>query len=141
MLLRHLEGILNYCHVIGQFGVVEAVNGNIKALMRRGRGYKLCFASYLAFEGSAAGIAQDRNSRSSGGVLINMGVHIPAQSPFFNLAIGSSLCQPEDQFGHRDIRSRQGTRPRHGLQLALLFSAQAHWFRIEKHAIKTLPEC
>lgn len=40
MPLRHLEGILNYCHAPVRFGVVEAVNGNIKALMRRGRGYK-----------------------------------------------------------------------------------------------------
>jgi transposase len=40
MLLRHQEGILNYCHVPVRFGVVEAVNGNIKALLRRGRGYK-----------------------------------------------------------------------------------------------------
>lgn len=40
MLLRHQEGILNYCRVPVRFGVVEAVNGNIKALLRRGRGYK-----------------------------------------------------------------------------------------------------
>lgn len=40
MLLSHLEGILNYCRVPVRFGVVEAVNGNIKALLRRGRGYK-----------------------------------------------------------------------------------------------------
>jgi transposase len=40
MLLRHQEGLLNYCHVPVRFGVVEAVNGNIKALLRRGRGYK-----------------------------------------------------------------------------------------------------
>jgi transposase len=40
MLLRHLEGILNYCRVKVPFGVVEAVNANIKALLRRGRGYK-----------------------------------------------------------------------------------------------------
>ena len=39
MLLRHLEGILNYCRVRVSFGIVEAVNGNIKALLRRGRGY------------------------------------------------------------------------------------------------------
>lgn len=39
MLLRHQEGILNYCRVKVRFGVVEAVNGNIKALLRRGRGY------------------------------------------------------------------------------------------------------
>jgi transposase len=39
MLLRHQEGILNYCRTKVPFGVVEAVNGNIKALMRRGRGY------------------------------------------------------------------------------------------------------
>jgi transposase len=40
MLLDHLEGILNYCRVPVRFGVVEAINGNIKALLRRGRGYK-----------------------------------------------------------------------------------------------------
>jgi transposase len=40
MLLRHQEGILNYCRVKVPFGVVEAVNGNIKSLLRRGRGYK-----------------------------------------------------------------------------------------------------
>ena len=40
MLLRHQEGILNYCRVKVPLGVVEAVNGNIKSLLRRGRGYK-----------------------------------------------------------------------------------------------------
>lgn len=39
-LLRHQEGILNYCRVPVRFGVVEAVNGNIRALLRRGRGYR-----------------------------------------------------------------------------------------------------
>jgi transposase len=40
MLLNHLEGILNYCRTKIPMGVVEAVNGNIKALIRRGRGYR-----------------------------------------------------------------------------------------------------
>ena len=40
MLLDHLDGILNYCRVKIPLGVVEAVNGNIKALLRRGRGYR-----------------------------------------------------------------------------------------------------
>jgi transposase len=40
MLLRHQEGLLNYCRTPVRFGVVEAVNGKIKALLRRGRGYK-----------------------------------------------------------------------------------------------------
>lgn len=39
MLLDHLDGILNYCRIKVRLGVVEAVNGNIKALLRRGRGY------------------------------------------------------------------------------------------------------
>jgi transposase len=39
MLLDHLDGILNYCRTKVALGVVEAVNGNIKALLRRGRGY------------------------------------------------------------------------------------------------------
>ena len=40
MLLDHLDGILNYCRVKPPLGVVEAINGNIKMLVRRGRGYK-----------------------------------------------------------------------------------------------------
>jgi transposase len=40
MLLDHLEGILNYCRTKVSMGVVEAVNGNIKSLLRRGRGYQ-----------------------------------------------------------------------------------------------------
>ena len=39
MLLDHLDGILNYCRTKVPLGVVEAVNGNIKSLLRRGRGY------------------------------------------------------------------------------------------------------
>jgi len=54
MLLKHLEGILNYCRTKIRMGVVEAVNGNIKALLRRGRGYRdlpylLLKAQRLAF--------------------------------------------------------------------------------------------
>jgi transposase len=40
MLLNHLDGILNYCRVKVPLGVVEAVNGNLMALLRRGRGYQ-----------------------------------------------------------------------------------------------------
>ena len=40
MLLDNLEGILNYCRTKVPMGVMEAVNGNIKSLLRRGRGYK-----------------------------------------------------------------------------------------------------
>ena len=40
MLVDHLEGILNYCRTKVPMGVVEAVNGNIKSLLRRGRGYQ-----------------------------------------------------------------------------------------------------
>ena len=37
MLLKHLDGILNYCRTRLPRGVVEAVNANIKARLRRGR--------------------------------------------------------------------------------------------------------
>ncbi len=40
MLLKHLDGILNYCRTKVRFGVVEALNGNIRMLINRGRGYK-----------------------------------------------------------------------------------------------------
>ena len=40
LLTRHLDGILNYCHEKVPFGTVEAINGNILAMLRRGRGYR-----------------------------------------------------------------------------------------------------
>ena len=40
MCIRDRDGILNYCCTKVRFGVVEAINGNIKTLLRRGRGYK-----------------------------------------------------------------------------------------------------
>ena len=40
MLLKHLDGIVNYCRTKVRFGVVEAVNGNIRMMINRGRGYK-----------------------------------------------------------------------------------------------------
>jgi transposase len=39
MLIDHEEGIANYYRVAVRFGVVEAINGNLRALMKRGRGY------------------------------------------------------------------------------------------------------
>ncbi len=40
MLVKHLDGILNYCRTKVPLGMVEAINGNIKSLLRRGRGYR-----------------------------------------------------------------------------------------------------
>ncbi len=40
LLTRHLEGILNSCHEKVPFGVVEAINGDLRAMLRRGRGYR-----------------------------------------------------------------------------------------------------
>jgi transposase len=39
LLIGHEEGIANYYRVPVRFGVVEAINGNLRALMKRGRGY------------------------------------------------------------------------------------------------------
>jgi len=39
-LVNHLDGIINYCRTKVRFGVVEAVNANIRLLINRGRGYK-----------------------------------------------------------------------------------------------------
>jgi transposase len=39
-LLEHLEGLLAYCKHKVPFGVVEAINGNLRSLIRRGRGYQ-----------------------------------------------------------------------------------------------------
>jgi transposase len=40
MLVKHLDGILNYCRTKVPLSMVEAINGNIKSLLRRGRGYR-----------------------------------------------------------------------------------------------------
>jgi transposase len=40
LLADHLNGILNSCRTKVRFGVVEAINGNIRMLINRGRGYK-----------------------------------------------------------------------------------------------------
>ena len=40
MLLDHFDGLMNYYKFQVRFGVVEALNGNIRLLLRRGRGYK-----------------------------------------------------------------------------------------------------
>jgi len=39
-LLKHVDGIANYCETKVRFGVVESVNGNIRMLINRGRGYQ-----------------------------------------------------------------------------------------------------
>jgi len=39
-LYDHIHGILAYCKHKVPFGVVEAINGNLRALIRRGRGYQ-----------------------------------------------------------------------------------------------------
>jgi len=39
-LLKHVAGIANYCQTKVRFGVVEAVNANIRMLINRGRGYR-----------------------------------------------------------------------------------------------------
>jgi transposase len=36
---KHLDGILACCRHKVPFGVVEAINGNLRSLTRRGRGY------------------------------------------------------------------------------------------------------
>ena len=42
MLLKHAEGIANYCRTNVRFGVVEAVNSNLRLLINRGRATGTC---------------------------------------------------------------------------------------------------
>ena len=39
-LIRHLDGILSFCRHKVPFGVIEAINGNLRSMIRRGRGYR-----------------------------------------------------------------------------------------------------
>ena len=56
MLLNHLDGLLNYCRTKVRFGVAEAINCNIKALLRRGRGYTNL--RYLLLKAQRQAVAQ-----------------------------------------------------------------------------------
>ncbi len=47
-LFHHFYGILAYCKHKVPFGVVEAINGNLRAVIRRGRGYR--DAEYLVLK-------------------------------------------------------------------------------------------
>ena len=40
LLVDHIEGLLNYYKAKVRFGVVEAINGNLRLLLHRGRGYR-----------------------------------------------------------------------------------------------------
>ena len=56
-LLKHAEGIANYCRTKVRFGVVEAINANIRMLINRGRGYRnLRYLLLKAKRTSVAGI-------------------------------------------------------------------------------------
>ena len=81
MLLKHLEGILNYCRTKVRFGVVEAINGNIRMLINRGRGYKNM--RYLLLK-ATHGRDQHRIRRFSENQESRVECHslrIPAESP------------------------------------------------------------
>ena len=39
MIYNNLEGILNYCEVKVPLGAVEAINGKIKLIIRKARGF------------------------------------------------------------------------------------------------------
>ena len=83
MLIKHLDGILNYCRTKVRFGVVEAVNGNIRMLINRGRGYTE--HTLPAAESAAHGRHQHRIRRFSESQESRVECHflrIPAESRF-----------------------------------------------------------
>jgi len=63
LLSRRLDGILAYCHVKVPFGTVEAINGNLRAIIRRGRGYR--DHEYLLLKVQKATAARRRGRRAA----------------------------------------------------------------------------
>jgi transposase len=63
LLLRPLDGIVAYCHEKVPFGKVEAINGNIRAVLRRGRGYR--DHEYLLLEVQKATAERRRQRRAA----------------------------------------------------------------------------
>jgi hypothetical protein len=49
MSIDRIDGILNYCRAKVRFGVVAAINGNIRMLINRRRRYKNSLAATLSF--------------------------------------------------------------------------------------------
>ena len=80
MLLDHLQGILNYCRIKVPMGVIEAVNGNIKALLRRGP--RLSRHELSAAQGAVLSREQDRIPGSSQGRVICAFIQILVQSQY-----------------------------------------------------------
>jgi len=64
MLLKHVDGIANYCRTKVRFGVVEAVNANIRMLINRGRGYKNL--RYLLLKAKRMAVTNVGSSRFGG---------------------------------------------------------------------------
>ena len=81
MLLDHLEEILNYCRTKVRLGVMEAVNGNIKALLRRGRGYR--DLKYLLLKAQRLAATKTQIHRFTEGRLKCGPRQILLQNPFF----------------------------------------------------------
>ena len=78
MLIDHLDGILNYCRVKVKFGVVEAINGNIKALMRSRT--RLPQPPLLTAQSAENGSDKDRIRRSQESCVKCTLCQIPAES-------------------------------------------------------------
>ena len=83
---RHLDGILAYCHHKVPFGVVEAINGNIRSMIRRGRGYR--DHKYLILKVQRA-TARARLARAA---WIHDGLHISAKSGIIFLSVAGTQC-------------------------------------------------
>jgi hypothetical protein len=90
MLLDHLDGILNYCRTKVPLGVVEAVNGNIKSLLRRGRGYKNL--RYLLLKAQRMAAIRKRICRLQESSLQCGSWRIPAENLNLNGTIYQILC-------------------------------------------------
>ena len=124
MLLRHLEGILNYCRTKVPLGVVEAVNGNIKvAATPRTR---LPQPELPAAESAAHGRHQDRIRRFPESRVKCGRYQIPAQNPKINLSSDinierSCLPVPGHFPGRRLPRPNPQLRSPVGLMVLALF--------------------
>jgi hypothetical protein len=79
MLVDHLDGILNHCRTKVRFGVVEAINGNIKTLPEKVS--RLQKSRPALAEGSAYGGTKTEFHRSSESSLKCVSLRILVQNP------------------------------------------------------------
>jgi Transposase len=93
MLTRHLGAIVHYCHEKVPFGTVDAIDGNIRALLRRGRGDR--DHEYLLLKVQKATASRIEECATGGGSRFILRPLCPPDRMLAQLALAAEHVIPE----------------------------------------------